>query len=64
MLLDSLALTHTYVFIGCGLNDLDIRLTLENYNFRFPGCQDVGRHYFVATNTAMNPDLEQNLLKN
>lgn len=60
-LLDSLALTHTYVFIGCGLNDPDIKLTLENYNFGFPGCKP---HYFVAADTAMNPDLEQSLLKN
>ncbi len=60
-LLDSLALTHTYVFIGCGLHDPDIRLTLENYNFGFPGCKP---HYFVAADTAMNPDLEQSLLKN
>ena len=60
-LLDSLALTHTYVFIGCGLNDPDIRLTLENYNFGFPGCKP---HYFVAADTAMNSDLEQSLLKN
>lgn len=60
-LLDSLALTHTYVFIGCGLNDPDIRLTLENYNFGFPGCKP---HYFVAADTAVNPDLEQSLLKN
>ena len=60
-LLDSLALTHTYVFIGCGLNDPDIRLTLENYNFGFPGCKP---HYFVAADTAMNADLEQSLLKN
>ena len=60
-LLDSLALTHTYVFIGCGLNDPDIRLTLENYNFGFPGCKP---HYFVSADTSMNPDLEQSLLKN
>lgn len=60
-LLDSLALTHTYIFIGCGLNDPDIRLTLENYNFGFPECKP---HYFVAADTAMNPMLEQSLLKN
>lgn len=60
-LLDSLALTHTYVFIGCGLNDPDIKLTLENYNFGFPRCKP---HYFVAADTAINPDLEQGLLKN
>lgn len=60
-LLDSLALTHTYVFLGCGLNDPDIRLTLENYNFGFPGCKP---HFFITADTEMNTDLEQSLLKN
>ena len=60
-LLDSLALTHTYIFIGCGLNDPDIRLTLENYNFGFPGCRP---HYFVSADTNMNDDLKRTLLKN
>ena len=60
-LLDSLALTHTYIFIGCGLNDPDIRLTLENYNFGFPGCKP---HYFISADTGMNNDLEQSLLRN
>jgi hypothetical protein len=32
--LDALAATHTFVFIGCGLNDPDIRLLLEDHAFR------------------------------
>ena len=60
-LLDSLALTHTYIFIGCGLNDPDIKLTLENYNFGFPGCKP---HYFIVADNEMNQDLEKSLRKN
>ena len=48
-----LIILHTYIFIGCGLNDPDIRLTLENYNFGFPGCRP---HYFVSADTNMNDD--------
>ena len=43
-LLDALLRTHTFVFIGCGLNDPDIRLLLENYCFRHP---EAPSHYFV-----------------
>lgn len=60
-LLDSLALTHTYLFLGCGLNDPDIRLTLENYNFGFPGCKP---HFLVTADTSMTSELEESLLKN
>jgi hypothetical protein len=35
-LLDSLFHTHTVVFIGCGLNDPDIQLILENANISVP----------------------------
>ena len=43
-IMDALALTHTYLFLGCGLDDPDIRLMLEGYAFR----HKFGRpHYFV-----------------
>jgi len=35
-LLDSLFHTHTVIFIGCGLNDPDIQLILENANISVP----------------------------
>lgn len=44
-LLDALLLTNTFVFIGCGLTDPDIQLTLENCNFSFPNCKP---HYFIT----------------
>ncbi len=60
-LLDSLALTHTYIFIGCGLNDPDIKLTLENYNFCFPGCRP---HYFITSKQSINECISKSLLQN
>lgn len=60
-ILDSLALTHTYVFLGCGLTDPDIRLTLENNNFLFPGCRP---HYFVCSGSTTNASLRKILKDN
>jgi hypothetical protein len=34
-IVDALAITHTFLFLGCGVNDPDIRLMLENYAFKF-----------------------------
>lgn len=34
-ILDVLIVTHTFIFIGAGMNDPDIRLLLEDYAFRF-----------------------------
>ena len=44
-LLDALVLTHTFIFIGCGIKDPDIQLTLENLNFLYPECRP---HYFIT----------------
>lgn len=43
-LLDALLRTHTFLFVGCGLEDPDIRLMLEDYCFRHPFAL---QHYFV-----------------
>lgn len=43
-ILEALVLTHTFVFFGCGLNDPDIRLLLEDYGFR----HNVGRPHYVV----------------
>lgn len=34
--LDALALTHTFLFLGCGVNDPDLKLLLEDAFFRHP----------------------------
>ncbi len=33
--IEALSITHTFFFIGCGTNDPDIRLILEDYSFKF-----------------------------
>ncbi|MGC2693639.1 MAG: SIR2 family protein, partial [Desulfobaccales bacterium] len=43
-LLEALYLTHTFIFLGCGVNDPDIRLLLEDNFFRHPSCRP---HMFV-----------------
>ena len=35
-ILDSLAMTHTFLFLGCGTNDPDLKLLFEDVFFRHP----------------------------
>ena len=60
-LLDALILTHTFIFIGCGINDPDIQLTLENANFLYENCPP---HYFIASETSMTTNLKNILERN
>lgn len=46
-LLGALVLTHTFVFLGCSVNDPDIRLLLEDTFFRHPSSR---AHFFVIPN--------------
>ena len=55
-LLDSLLRTHTFIFIGCGLDDPDIRLLLEDYCFRHKHAQ---KHYFVLPSKRYSPLVKQ-----
>lgn len=52
-MLDSLLLTHTFIFLGCGLSDPDIQLVLENLNFSFPGCRP---HYMIIPSNNLSED--------
>lgn len=60
-LLDALILTHTFIFLGCGINDPDIELTLENANFLYEGCLP---HYFVTANGSISGNMQKVLLAN
>jgi hypothetical protein len=46
-LIESLLRTHTFLFIGCGLSDPDIRALLEDYSFSFNHSR---KHYFSISN--------------
>lgn len=52
-LLDALLLTHTFVFIGAGLQDPDIQLLLEDYTYRNKYKR---RHYFITPKDSMSAD--------
>lgn len=44
-LLDALLRTHTFIFVGCGFDDPDIRALLENYRYR----HEYGQNHFFVT---------------
>ncbi|MEH8103739.1 SIR2 family protein [Aeromonas veronii] len=44
--IDSLIFTHTFLFIGCGMNDPDLSLVLENYSMAFEAAPP---HYVVLS---------------
>lgn len=50
-ILEALALTHTFLFLGCGVNDPDIRLLLEDSFFRHPSSR---QHTFVLPNGSVH----------
>ena len=54
-ILRALVLTHTFLFIGCGTDDPDIRQVLEDINFGAVGSRS---HYFIAAAGAVNLDLQ------
>lgn len=56
-IMEALILTHTFVFLGAGLNDPDIKLLFENYAMMF---QLSKSHYFVIPNDCYS-DLELNV---
>ena len=43
-IMEALIITHTFVFLGAGLNDPDIKLLFENYATTFNVSKN---HYFV-----------------
>lgn len=59
---DAALLTNTFLFIGCGYQDPDINLLIENQAFGFPGNAD-SPHYFL-TSAGVNEDLIQSLRAN
>lgn len=52
--LDALSITHTFVFIGCGPHDPDVRLILEDYNYRFRFNK---KHFIISPKNATKKDV-------
>jgi hypothetical protein len=61
-ILDSLSITNTFLFLGCGTNDPDIRILLEDNKFRFQYSRE---HYFTLSKnsnpTGVNEVLEETM---
>jgi SIR2-like domain len=52
--LEALALTHTFLFLGCGFNDPDIRLLLEDVFFRHRNARP---HVFASPSGSVHRDV-------
>lgn len=50
-IIEALSLTHTFIFLGCGVNDPDIRLILEDLNFKYPFSK---QHFIVMPKNAIH----------
>lgn len=53
--MEALLMTHTFIFIGAGINDPDVRLLLENYSTMF---HTAIPHYFVTTKESIKNKAE------
>ncbi|MGZ0051500.1 SIR2 family protein [Brevibacillus gelatini] len=60
-IMSALVLTHTFIFLGCGFSDPDIRLILEEYTFKHPGCRP---HFFVTAMDNINHDFKATIEEN
>lgn len=58
VLLDALALTHTMLFIGCGVADPDVQLMLERHASMYPGSRP---HVMVAPKSEFHAEVAQSL---
>ncbi|MBB1139295.1 MULTISPECIES: SIR2 family protein [Myroides] len=54
-MLEALFLTHTFIFIGCGVNDPDIRLILEDYTFKYPFGT---KHYIIMPQKSIHKQVQ------
>lgn len=52
---NSLILTQTFLFLGAGLNDPDIKLLMENYSFRYKYSR---KHHFVIPIDSLSSEEE------
>ncbi|WP_081279746.1 SIR2 family protein [Stenotrophomonas maltophilia] len=53
-LVRALLCTHTFLFIGCGLDDPDIKLLLEDYRYKHASG---GKHYFLCPRGYLHPEV-------
>lgn len=60
-MLDALLLTHTFIFVGCGLDDPHVQVMLSRYNFVHTAGSP---HYICMPSTRLHADLIESHRKN
>ena len=55
--LDASILSHTFIFVGCGFNDPNIKLLLGSHKFKFPGAQP----HYIITDSRIHKHLERSI---
>lgn len=58
--LDACLLSHTFLFLGCGVSDPDLALLLENQRFNFP----MARPHYLVTSSKVSAELVKSLRAN
>ncbi len=59
-ILDALILTHTFLFLGCGMRDPDMQLAMETSAFRYA---HTAPHYVVLPGP-VHPEIEESIRRN
>lgn len=59
--LDALAVTHTLLFVGCGVSDPDVQIMLERHAYSFPVSRP---HYMIAPKGNFHTDLQESMKRN
>ncbi|EKO3984638.1 SIR2 family protein [Vibrio fluvialis] len=55
-ILDSLIMTHTFIFLGCGIDDPDIKLLLEDYANKFRFSRN---HFFITRKKTIDKQVKK-----
>lgn len=58
--LEACLLSHTFLFLGCGISDPDLNLMLENHRFNFPH----SRPHYLVTSSKIPKDMVGSLRRN
>lgn len=54
-IIEALSITNTFIFLGCGVNDPDIRLLLEDLNYKYPFSK---QHYIVMPKKSVHTKIK------
>jgi len=59
--MDALVLTHTFLFLGCGIADPDVQMMLARHALRFPHGKP---HYICMAANTVHADIAASMRRN